>query len=274
MISLKPWREYRSEWVTPERLLLLIPLIIGSGIAALMAIILYLPLLYQVNRLGGLVQGLSDKVALVPGNRQRLSVQLQRFEQAQAQEELLLKLVAGTGQLQTLQAELSRLARRSGVAITGFEPRASEVSGGSGASKGSAPAAGAARASAGSPASASPSASASTASPGRATGGPDPLLNAGLHKKSVLLTVSGAYPNLREFLMAVETLDVLAIATELKLNTAEATGSAAILSPIEPTAKISMTLVLSTYDRPGLGPTKPKGAQPRQVVPNAGGTTP
>ena len=238
MISLKPWSHYRSDWVTPERLLLLIPLVLGSGIAALMAIVLYLPLLYQVNRLGGLVQGLTDKVGVLPVNRQRLSVQLQRFEQARAQEELLLNLVAGPGQLQTLQAQLSDLARGSGVAITGFEPRAGD----------------ALTATPASPAKATPG------SPSPPAANPDPLLRAGLSKKAVLLTVSGPYPNLREFLVAVENLNVIAIATELKLQTGE-TGSTAMPGQAPPRVITTMTLVLSTYDRPGLDPAKPMGLQ-------------
>ena len=243
MISLKPWSHYRSDWVTPERLLLLIPLVLGSGIAAMMAIVLYLPLLYQVNRLGGLVQGLTDKVGVLPVNRQRLSVQLQRFEQARAQEELLLNLVAGPGQLQTLQAQLSNLARGSGVAITGFEPRAGE----------------ALTATPASPATATPG------SPGPPAGNPDPLLRAGLSKKAVLLTVSGPYPNLREFLVAVENLNVIAIATELKLQTGE-TGSTAMPGQVPPRVSTTMTLVLSTYDRPGLDPAKPMGFQAAGVT--------
>ena len=243
MISLKPWSHYRSDWVTPERLLLLIPLILGSGIAAMMAIVLYLPLLYQVNRLGGLVQGLTDKVGVLPVNRQRLSVQLQRFEQARAQEELLLNLVAGPGQLQTLQAQLSDLARGSGVAITGFEPRAGD----------------ALTATPASPATATPG------SPGPPAGKPDPLLRAGLSKKAVLLTVSGPYPNLREFLVAVENLNVIAIATELKLQTGEA-GSTAMPGQAPPRVITTMTLVLSTYDRPGLDPAKPMGFQAAGVA--------
>ena len=243
MISLKPWSHYRSDWVTPERLLLLIPLVLGSGIAAMMAVVLYLPLLYQVNRLGGLVQGLTDKVGVLPVNRQRLSVQLQRFEQARAQEELLLNLVAGPGQLQTLQAQLSDLARGSGVAITGFEPRAGE----------------ALTATPASPATATPG------SPGPPAGNPDPLLRAGLSKKAVLLTVSGPYPNLREFLVAVENLNVIAIATELKLQTGEA-GSTAMPGQAPPRVITTMTLVLSTYDRPGLDPAKPMGLQAAGVA--------
>jgi len=235
MISAKNWNDYRSDWVTPERLLLLIPLVLGSGIAAVMAIVLYLPLLYQVNRLGELVQGLTDKVGLLPANRQRLSVQLQPFEQARAQEELLLNLVAGPGQLQTLQAQLSYLARGSGIAITGFEPRAGDPS------------------------------TATPASPSPPAGNPDPLLKAGLSKKSVLLTMSGPYPNLREFLVAVENLNVIAIATELKLQTGEA-GSTAMPSQAPSRVITTMTLVLSTYDRPGLDPAKRMGLQAAGVA--------
>ena len=260
--------------MTPERLLLLIPLIIGSGIAALMAIILYLPLLYQANRLGGLVQGLSDKVALMPENRQRLSVQLQRFEQARFQEELLLKLVAGTGQLQTLQAKLSQLARRSGVAITGFEPRFGEASGPSSVRRGSTPAGGSGTATSTSAPAGSGSAPGNAGASSRPRGSADPLLGAGLRKKSVLLTVIGPYPNLREFLVAVENLDVIAIATELKLKTSDAGGAAALPSQAQPAAQTTMTLVLSTYDRPGVGSTKPTGASPQPAAPTAGVTTP
>lgn len=256
MISLKSWSDVRNEWVTPERLLLLIPLIIGSGIAALMAMVLYLPLLVQVNRLGQVVQGLTDKAALLPTNRQKLAVQRQRFEQARAQEELLLKLVAGTGQLPTLQAKLSQLARQTGVAITGFEPRADGASAGASALKGAA-------AGAPTPTPSAPGASAaSPAAAGRPAGNGDPLLSAGLRKKSVLLTVSGAYPNLREFLLAVENLNVIAIATELKLTTREA-GPMTMANGAQSNAPTTMTLVLSTYDRPGVDPAKTAPGRPK-----------
>ena len=256
MTSLKSFGSFRSDWVTPERLLLLIPLVLGSGIAALLAIVLYLPLLYQVNRLGGLVQGLTDKVALLPANRQRLRVQLQRFEQARSQEELLLNLVAGPGQLQTLQAQLSQLARSSGVAITGFEPRSGEATAGSPTSKGAA----AGSAAAGGAPTASPG------SPGQRTSDPDPLLSAGLRKKAVLLTVSGPYPNLREFLLAVENLNVIAIATELKLTTGQAAAPSPLLPQAQPSVPTTMTLVLSTYDRPGADPGRPAGVRPKAGV--------
>ena len=248
MISAKTWNDYRSDWVTPERLLLLIPLIVGSGIAVLMSIVLYLPLLYQVNRLGELVQGLTDKVGLLPVNRQRLSVQLQRFEQARAQEELLLNLVAGPGQLQTLQAKLSQLAGSSGVVISGFEPRLGESP--------STPAA-------------TSSAPASPVVKGSPTAESDPLVSAGLRKQSVLLTVKGSYPNLKDFLVAVENLNVIAIATELKLKTEDFNPSAmlaAILSQDQQTIMTTMTLVLSTYDRPGLDPAKRMGLQAAGVA--------
>ena len=258
MTSLKSFGGFRSDWVTPERLLLLIPLVLGSGIAALLAIVLYLPLLYQVNRLGGLVQGLTDKVALLPVNRQRLRVQLQRFEQARSQEELLLNLVAGPGQLQTLQAQLSQLARSSGVAITGFEPRSGEATAGSPTSKG------AAVGSAAAPAGGAPTAS--PGSPGQRTSDPDPLLSAGLRKKAVLLTVNGPYPNLREFLLAVENLNVIAIATELKLTTGQAAAPSPLLPQAQPSVPTTMTLVLSTYDRPGADPGRPAGVRPKAGV--------
>ena len=235
MTSLKSFGSFRSDWVTPERLLLLIPLVLGSGIAALLAIVLYLPLLYQVNRLGGLVQGLTDKVALLPANRQRLRVQLQ-----------------------TLQAQLSQLARSSGVAITGFEPRSGEATAGPPTSKG------AAVGSAAAPAGGAPTAS--PGSPGQRTSDPDPLLSAGLRKKAVLLTVSGPYPNLREFLLAVENLNVIAIATELKLTTGQAAAPSPLLPQAQPSVPTTMTLVLSTYDRPGADPGRPAGVRPKAGV--------
>ena len=258
MIFFKPWSDVRSEWVTPERLLMLIPLIIGSGIAALIVIALYLPMLFQVNRLGQAVQGLSDKVAQLPANRQKLLVQMQRFEQARAQEELLLNLVAGTGQLPTLQAELSQLAHRSGVAITVFEPQVGKASVGAAGVK--APAAGSPTASASRPA------SASTSAPAGQAGNGDPLLSAGLRKTSVLMTVIGSYPNLREFLLAVENLNVITIATDLKLNSSEA-GSGGMGANGQPSGQTTMTLVLSTYDRPGAHPVQLSGARPKAGVP-------
>ena len=248
MISFKSWSDYRSDWVTPERLLLLIPLIIGSGIAGLMAIILYLPLLYQVNVLGKLVQGQQDKVALLPTYRQQLNVQLQRLEGARSQEELLLRLVAGTGQLQTLQAELSLLARRSGVVISGFEPRLADSAAALDQSKTGAPA--------GSPAgSSSPASGGASPQPAGAALAADPLLVAGLQKKSVLLTVKGRFPNLRGFLDAVENLNVIAISTDLKLNTTD-DGATPLVPQAPSLAQTTMTLVLSTYDRPGQRPAQ------------------
>ena len=95
------------------------------------------------------------------------------------------------------------------------------------------------------------------------------MVSAGLRKQSVLLTVKGSYPNLKDFLVAVENLNVMAIATELKLKTEDFNPSAmlaAILSKDQQTIKTTMTLVLSTYDRPGLDPAKPMGLQAAGVA--------
>ena len=77
--------------------------------------------------------------------------------------------------------------------------------------------------------------------------------------------MSGPYPNLREFLVAVENLNVIAIATELKLQTGEA-GSTAMPGQAPPRVITTMTLVLSTYDRPGLDPARPMGLQAAGVA--------
>ena len=122
------------------------------------------------------------------------------LSEATQQQDLLVDLVAGRGQVQTFLAQLSRISADSGVVINRYEPvpaSTSEVSNPRDARdqqrKGS------------------DSAAASQ----------DPLQALGYEKSSVLLQVEGAYQGLLQFLRRMEQLELLVQPSDLELTAVE-----------------------------------------------------
>jgi type IV pilus assembly protein PilO len=217
----------QRRWLTPERAVLVLPVLAGVVITGLLLAFGFTPLLYQVQQRHALVRELERKQAELPLRRRQLVSLLQRQDQSRAQQERLLQLVAGTGQLRTWLAQLNRIAAQQGVAVLAVEPQAIER--------------GVAKPLAGTP---PPPADPNKPPPPPA----DPLLAPNLEKRSVLLTVQGPFPSLRAFLQQLELLQVIVIASDLELELVPATTTGAkAAQPRQALTKLKLRL--SAYGR-------------------------
>jgi len=222
----------------PERLALLLPIAGGAALLLLLLLMGYPPLLLQWQQRREAISRLQSQEAALPLLRRQIQASELQLERKQQQQERLLTLVAGTGELRTWLASLNDLAAATGVAVSFVEPGAVEVY----VPPPPPPAEG-------QPAEAAP------AQPAAST---DPLLAKNLQKRSAQITVLGPYPALRKFLLQLEALKVVAIASELDLRAvaaAQPQGGPQNPSPApNTTPKTELKLKLSAYGR---APAKP-----------------
>lgn len=231
----------RLGWLTPERAVLVLPVAAGLVVAVLLASLALAPLLVRVQGQRERVEGLRRLRDEVPMLRSKLEVQLERLEQRQRQQQGLLALVAGTGELDTFLAQLNALATWTGVVITRAEPGAVQayrpppkpVQGGDAPPP---PAAG-----------------------GEGTAPVDPLLREGLERRSAQLGVSGSFTGLLAFMRALEGLEVFVEISDLSLQVpqqARANANAKSGKGTAPAAtQLDLSLTLSAYGRQASEPT-------------------
>ena len=227
-------------WLSPERAVLVLPVLAGLGLSVLVFSAGITPLKLRVDEQQKVVDDLSYKSAMLPLLEQELSEL--RLKQAQREQQLdrLLALVAGTSQLNTFLAELNDLANAHGVAITTTEPGAvqrfipQEGKAKSGKKKKAPPAKGG----------------------GERRGKADPLLNKGLEKRSAGLTVKGPFPQVLAFLQALERLQVFVIISEMDV---QANAQPTQEEGKQSVPEVTMTLKLTAYGR------QPE-AEPAQVA--------
>ena len=98
-------------WLTPERAVLVVPILAGVGLSLALLSVGVTPLTIRVREQAEVVDQLTTKAEFVPVLRQQLAI-LQRKQMEQDQQlDRLLELVAGTSELQTFLAGLNDLAR-------------------------------------------------------------------------------------------------------------------------------------------------------------------
>ena len=233
MTNFQGQRSRSSGVFTPERMVLLLP--IGAGAALLLLLVLmgYPPLLMQWQQRREAISRLQIQAAALPLLRGQIQASELQLERKQQQQERLLTLVAGTGELRTWLASLNDIAVEPGAVEVYVPPPPPPAEG--------------------QPAEAAP------AQPAAST---DPLLAKNLQKRSAQITVLGPYPALREFLLQLEALKVVAIASELDLRAVAAAqpqggpqnpSSSPNATP-NTTPKTELKLKLSAYGR---APAKP-----------------
>ncbi len=110
MTNFQPPSTAPKRLITPERAVLVLPIMAGAAVAALLGVLALSPLLVQLNQRRTLVAEMERKRDELPLLRQQLEVLLDRQQAMQAQQDRLLNLVAGTGALKTWLAQLNRLA--------------------------------------------------------------------------------------------------------------------------------------------------------------------
>ena len=214
-------------WLSPERAVLVVPVLAGLGLSVLVFSAGITPLKLRVDEQQKVVKALTDESDKLTHRRQELSEIKQQQAQREQQLDRLLALVAGTSQLNTFLAELNNLANAHGVAITTTEPGAVE--------RFTAPAA--------------PSGQVAPAAAGGGeseTSSSDALLNRGLEKRSAGLTVKGPFPQVLAFLQALERLQVFVKTSEMDVKAdappTKAEGKASV-------PEVTMTLKLTAYGR-------------------------
>ena len=198
--------------MTPlERTAFWLPLSVGGLVAALVGGGLVAPQWQQWQQGQARLATLRASEAQVPLLRRQLAVQLEQQATAEHQQELLVQLIGGTGDLATVLAQVDRVAGLTGVQLDLYEPQ------------GAAPEP---------PAKAGAGAQEKPAPPP-----PDPLAVEGLERQTVLLAAKGSFPQVLDFLRRMERLNLLVVQSDLQLaledpkNGAPATPAPAAAPP-------------------------------------------
>ena len=214
-------------WLTPERAVLVIPVLAGLGVSMALLSIGITPLTIRVRAQSEVVEQLTSKAELEPVLRQQLAALKREQEKRDQQLDRLLDLVAGTSELQTFLAELNDMGRLHNVVITTTKPGAVERFQ--------------------PPQIQAPNQLASPAAGGgdsRATVNGDPLLNRTLEKRSAALTVAGSFQQVLAFLQSLERLEVFVLISEMNIK------SQSQQSPDDVDRfEVAMDLTLSAYGR-------------------------
>ena len=189
-----------SAWLTPERAVVVVPILAGLAIGATLASAVIAPQIVQLRERREVFDVLEQKSDALPGLEQALAQR--RLEQAEvmAQQQRLLALIAGTAELETLLAQLNDLANKHQVLVSSTVPGKVE------------------RAPQSVPSSGAPSAGK------KKIGGGDPLLMQGLEKRSARIQVQGAFVQVLAFLRSLESLEVFVITDDLSVVASRSTS--------------------------------------------------
>jgi type IV pilus assembly protein PilO len=254
-----------------QRLLLGGPIGIGAVLAALVFGVAVVPQWLSLRGTRERIDLTRDLEGQIPLLRAQLAKTIQDQEQAERRWQRILTLIQGSGEFNTFLAQLDREARRNQVQLDLFEPVAATSpaaeADASGAGKPSAgtdrPRSGANR----------PNGSGSPDGADARPAPKDPLEEAGLSSRNVLLSAQGRYPNLLAFMRSVERLSLLVVPSNFSISLVEVppppgapTPPADVPKPTVPQLKLRLT-----YFTPAAGrPPGATGARPAAPPPNAG----
>jgi len=189
-----------AAWLTPERAVIVVPILAGLALAAALATAVITPQMVQLRERRSVVDVMQQKSNDLPGLVKTLAQR--RLEQAElmAQQRRLLALIAGTAELETFLAQLNDLADQNKVLVSSTEPGAVE----------SAPV---------------PVAAKSDPVAGKKKiGGGDPLLMQGLEKRSARIAVEGPFVQVLAFLRSLEKLEVFVVTNDLSVVAARSSS--------------------------------------------------
>ena len=197
-----------TSWLTPERAVVVVPILAGLALAAALATAVITPQMVQLRERRSVVDVMEQKSNALPELVMNLAQR--RLEQAEVmvQQQRLLALIAGTAQLETFLAQLNDLANKHQVVVSSTDPGAVERA---------------------------PAPAAATDAPAAA----DPLLMQGLEKRSARIQVEGAFVQVLDFLRSLENLQVFVITDDLSVVAARASKDEAI--------KVRLGLTLLAY---------------------------
>ena len=180
-------------WLTPERAVVVVPILAGLVLAGTLAAAVIRPQLSRLNESRSVVEVMEQKSKALPGLEQALAERLVDQAEVMAQQQRLLALIAGTSELETFLAELNDLADEHQVLVFSTEPGAVERA---------------------------PVPIAPTDAPVAGTADlvvVDPLLMHGLEKRSARIQVEGPFVQVVDFLRSLEKLEVFIVTEELSV---------------------------------------------------------
>jgi hypothetical protein len=203
--------------VTPERALLLLPVLAGVVLAALIAGLALVPLAGKLQELDKLEKERitkRDALAEVVRAQGRL---FQQQARSKGQKMKLLQLVAGDRSLATLLSQLSVEAAKAGANLESYEPLTS-------------------------------TAAPVVVSPGAPAANGDPLLGEGVKKDQQLMVVKGSYQGLLMFLRQLEWVTPLLVISDLSLEAGQEQTQLKQNQASEKT-KTTLKFTLTAYSR-------------------------
>ena len=194
-----------AAWLTPERAVVVVPILAGLAVAATLASAVIPPQVVQLRERRSVVDVLEQKSEALPGLVQSLAQR--RLDQAEvmAQQQRLLALIAGTGELETFLAQLNDLADKHQVVVTSTEPGAVERA----------------------PVPVAPSDTPPVDGTEDLAVG-DPLLMQGLQKRSARMQIDGPFVQVLAFLRSLENLEVFVVTDDMSVQSAPASEDEAM----------------------------------------------
>lgn len=234
MTNLSSTQPTWSRRFSRERLLLGAPIVLGGLVALGLLALDGWPRWQRLNAQQRRLGELEAKQATLPLLEGQLAKAEEQERSMQEQQALLVKLLAGKGQIQTFLAQLSRIAVATGVAIELYEPvpPAAPEAGKAGKTK-----------------------AANGKDTGAAKAPKDPLAARGYEATSVLLQLRGSYQAVQAFLRRMEALELLVQSSDLEIRGVEVERSDANKATASAPVLTQLKLRLSFYDqRPEAAP--------------------
>ena len=115
-----------ASWLTPERAVVVVPILAGLALAAILASAVITPQTVQLRERRSVVDVLEQKSKALPGLEKTLIQRRLDQQSVMAQQQRLLALIAGATELKTFLAQLNDLADEHQVVVTSTDPGASE----------------------------------------------------------------------------------------------------------------------------------------------------
>ena len=182
-----------ASWLTPERAVVVVPILAGLALAAILASAVITPQTVQLRERRSVVDVLEQKSKALPGLEKTLIQRRLDQQSVMAQQQRLLALIAGATELKTFLAQLNDLADEHQVVVTSTDPGASEKA----------------------PVPVSPIDAPAAGAEDPALG--DPLLMQGLEKRSARIQVEGLFIKVLDFLRSLEKLQVFVVTDDLSV---------------------------------------------------------
>jgi hypothetical protein len=218
--------------ISPEQALVVLPLLGGVVLAAVVAAAGLLPLRDQLTAQEERLRTFQEQEQQLPLLRRQQATLLDQLQRAEQQEERVMQLVSDVNQLDTLLTALNRLAAATGVVIMTVEPE-----------KKASP----------------PVAAGAAAAPDAPEAQGKPKEDERFLKRNYLMVMEATYGAFLEFIRRVETLNTAVLVSDLEVTAGKAGGSSLGSAGSGSTAKLSMKLRLTAYQR------APKKADPAEA---------